>query len=231
MHIDSEAITALTLSIKLAATVTLILLILGTPVAWWLAKKNSLSRSIVQALVALPLVLPPTVLGFYFLLFMGPQGPLGQLTNMLGMQSLNFSYWGLVVGSVVYSLPFVVQPLYSTFSSLSRDLLEAASTLGASPFDRFISIVLPLSKSGFLTAIVLGFAHTIGEFGVVLMIGGNIAGETRVISVEIYDLVEALEYEKAHALSLILIAFSFVVLLSLYLLRSDKPKHKRVTVY
>jgi molybdate transport system permease protein len=229
--IDAQALAAITLSIKLAATVTVILLILGLPLAWWLARKHSISRSLIHALVALPLVLPPTVLGFYFLLFMGPSGPLGELTNRIGIGNLTFTYWGLVLGSTVYSLPFVIQPLYASFMSLPRGLLEAASSMRASPFDQFISIILPLCTPGLWTAAILSFAHTIGEFGVVLMIGGNIPGETRVVSVEIYDLVEALEYDKAHTLSLALLGFSFCVLFCLYFFRQNKHASHTNTVF
>ena len=213
-----SALSAVTLTLKLAALTTLILLLLGTPLAWWLARTHSRLKGAVGALVALPLVLPPTVLGFYFLVTMGPEGPIGRLTQSLGIGLLPFSFAGLVVGSVVYSMPFVVQPLQNAFEAIGDAPLEAAATLRASPLDTFFSVVLPLARPGYLTAIVMGFAHTVGEFGVVLMIGGNIPGKTRVISVQIYDHVEALEYTQAHWLAGGMVAFSFVVLLALYVL-------------
>jgi len=209
------------LTLKLASVTTLVLLLIGTPLAWWLARTASWLKGPVSAVVALPLVLPPTVIGFYLLVALGPQGPLGQLTQMLGWGTLPFTFAGLVVGSVVYSLPFVVQPLQNTFETISERTLEAAATLRASPLDRFFSVVLPLVKPGFLTATVLGFAHTVGEFGVVLMIGGNIPGATRVLSVAIYDHVEAMEYGQAHWLAGGLLLFSFLVLLSLNLFRRN----------
>ena len=187
-----SALPAITLTLKLAALTTLILLLLGTPLAWWLARTRSRLKGAVGALVALPLVLPPTVIGFYFLVTMGPDGPIGRLTQSLGIGLLPFSFAGLVVGSVVYSMPFVVQPLQNAFEAIGDAPLEAAATLRASPLDTFFSVVLPLARPGYLTAIVMGFAHTVGEFGVVLMIGGNIPDKTRVISVQIYDHVEAL---------------------------------------
>ncbi len=213
-----SALPAVTLTLKLAALTTLILLLLGTPLAWWLARTRSRVKGAVGALVALPLVLPPTVLGFYFLVTMGPDGPIGRLTQSLGIGLLPFSFAGLVAGSVIYSMPFVVQPLQNAFEAIGDAPLEAAATLRASPLDTFFSVVLPLARPGYLTAIVMGFAHTVGEFGVVLMIGGNIPGKTRVISVQIYDHVEALEYTQAHWLAGGMMAFSFVVLLALYVL-------------
>ena len=207
---------AIALTLKLAAFSTLILLLLGTPLAWWLARSRSWWKSPLSAVVALPLVLPPTVLGFYLLLGMGPGGPIGQLTQQLGLGLLPFSFAGLVVGSVIYSLPFVVQPMQNAFEAIGERPLEAAATLRASPLDTFFSVVLPLARPGYLTATVMGFAHTVGEFGVVLMIGGNIAGKTRVISVQIYDHVEALEYAQAHALAAGMLLFSFIVLFALY---------------
>ncbi|NHO65384.1 molybdate ABC transporter permease subunit [Aestuariicella hydrocarbonica] len=207
---------AIGLTLRLAFTVTVLLLVIGTPIAWWLARTNSWLRGPVAAVVALPLVLPPTVLGFYFLLAMGPQGWLGQLTQMMGLGGLAFTFWGLVIASMVYSLPFVVQPLQNAMMSLGDRPLEVAATLGAGPCDRFFSVVLPMSRPGFVTAAVLGFAHTVGEFGLVLMIGGNIPGETRLVSVQIYDHVEALEYTQAHWLSAAMVVFSFSVLLVLY---------------
>ncbi|MET0116888.1 MAG: molybdate ABC transporter permease subunit [Sedimenticola sp.] len=206
------------LTLKLASVTTLILLILGTPVAWWLARTNAWYKQAVAAVVALPLVLPPTVLGFYLLILLGPKGPVGTLTEAMGLGTLPFTFAGLVVASVLYSLPFVVQPLQNTFESIGSRLLEVAATLRSTPWDMFVTVVLPLSRSGFLTAAVLCFAHTVGEFGVVLMIGGNIPGETKVLSVAIYDHVETLEYDQAHILSAGMIIFSFAVLLTLYLL-------------
>ena len=195
----------------------------ATPIAWWLASGKSKLRAPIGAIVTLPLVLPPSVLGFYLLVFMGPQGPLGKLTEYLGIGILTFTFPGLVVGSIVYSLPFAVQPLQAAFSSIGRRPLEVAATLGAKPRDAFFSVVLPLAKPGFITAAVLSFAHTIGEFGVVLMIGGNIPGKTQVVSTEIYSYVEALEYGKAHGLALIMVLFSFLVLLGLtYLSRKTE---------
>ena len=211
-------LAAVTLTLKLAALTTAILLLIGTPLAWWLARTRSPLKGAIAALVALPIVLPPTVIGFYFLVTMGPDGPLGRLTQLLGIGLLPFSFAGLVVGSVVYSMPFVVQPLQNAFEAIGDAPLEAAATLRASPLDTFFSVVLPLARPGYLTATVMGFAHTVGEFGVVLMIGGNIPEKTRVVSVQIYDHVEALEYTQAHWLAGGMLAFSFVVLLALYLL-------------
>jgi len=208
--------SAIYLTLKLATTVTCLLMILGTPIAWWLANTRSRFKLVVSAIVALPLVLPPTVLGFYLLLAMGPDGPIGALTYTLGLGTLAFSFWGLVLGSLFYSLPFVVQPIQNAIESLGKRPREVAATLGAGPVDSFFSIVLPQAKAGFITAGVLGFAHTVGEFGIVLMIGGNIADETRVVSVQIYDKVEALEYASAHILAGVLLAFSFIVLLLVY---------------
>ena len=207
---------AIWLTLRLAATVTVLLLLVSTPIAWWLARTGSVFKAPVAALVALPLVLPPTVLGFYLLLAMGPDGPLGRFTQSVGIGLLPFSFWGLVIGSMFYSLPFVVQPIQNAMEAIGERPLEVAATLRATPWDRFLTVVLPLAKPGFVTAAVLGFAHTVGEFGLVLMIGGNIAGETRVVSVAIYDHVEAMEYAQAHGLSAIMLLFSFVVLLSLY---------------
>jgi len=209
-------ITALIITLRLAATTTIILLVVGTPIAWWLANTRSRLRSTIEAIIALPLVLPPTVLGFYLLLAFSPDGPVGRAVALLGLPSLAFSFTGLVLGSVIYSMPFVVQPLQNSFVSLGKQPLEVAATLGASALDRFISVVLPLSKIGYLTAAVLGFAHTLGEFGVVLMIGGNIPGQTQVLSIAIYDHVEALEYGQAHWLAAGLLIGSFLVLLMVY---------------
>ena len=211
-----QDIQALWLSLKLAAVTTVILLALGTPLAWWLARSRWRYRFLVEALVALPLVLPPTVLGFYLLVALGPDGPIGGLVEALGGRPLAFTFTGLVVGSVFYSLPFVVQPLQNAFQAVGRRPLEVAATLGASPVDRFFSVALPLARPGLVTAAVLGFAHTLGEFGVVLMIGGNIPGSTQVISIAIYDHVEALEYGRAHWISGGLLLFSFALLLAVY---------------
>jgi molybdate transport system permease protein len=204
------------LTLRLATTTTVLLLLIGTPLAWWLARTSSWLKIPVGAIVALPLVLPPTVLGFYLLLTLGPQGPVGQLTQTLGLGTLPFTFAGLVIGSVLYSLPFVVQPIQNAFEALGCRPLEVASTLRAGPWDRFFSIAIPLARPGFLTATILGFAHTVGEFGVVLMIGGNIPGATRVLSVAIYDHVEAMEYAQAHWLAGGMLLFSFLVLLALY---------------
>lgn len=215
MTLSAADVTAILLTLRLAATTVVILLVLGTPLAWWLAHTRSALRLVVGPLVALPLVLPPTVLGFYLLLVLGPQGWGGQLTQALGLGLLPFSFAGLVLASVIYSLPFVVQPLQNAFVAIGTRPLEAAATLGAGPWDRFCSVVLPLSRPAFLTATVLGFAHTVGEFGLILMLGGNIPGDTRVVSVAIYDYVEASNYPAAHALAAGLVLFSFVVLLLL----------------
>jgi len=207
---------AIWLTLKLATTVTILLLIIGTPIAWWLARTQSWLKGPIAAIVALPLVLPPTVLGFYLLIAMGPNGFIGELTQSLGLGTLPFTFWGLVFASIIYSMPFVVQPLQNAMEALGERPLEVAATLRAGPIDRFFTIVLPLAKPGFITASILGFAHTIGEFGVILMIGGNIPDETRVVSVQVYDHVESLEYAQAHSLSALLLIFSFVVLLVLY---------------
>lgn len=208
-----DAWQAVFLTLELAGFTTVILLLIGTPLAWWLAGAPSHLRRWGTALVALPLVLPPTVLGFYLLLLMGPEGWLGRLAATVGMDRLAFSFEALVIGSVIYSLPFAVQPLQAAFSAIGSRPLEAAASLGAGPVDRFFSIALPLARSGIFTAIVLTFAHTLGEFGVVLMVGGNIPGETRVLSIAIYDLVEGLQYTRAHLLAGGLLLFSFVSLL------------------
>jgi molybdate transport system permease protein len=210
--------SAIRLTAELAATTTVLLLLVCTPLAWWLARTRSRSKPFWSALVAMPIVLPPSVMGFYLLLLMGPQGPVGQVTESLGLGRLPFTFWGLVVASVIYSLPFVVQPLQQAFEAVPERALEAAATLRAGPWDRFFTVALPLAKPGFLTASVLGFAHTVGEFGVVLMIGGNIPGQTRVMSVAIYDHVEALEFADAHRLSAVMVGFALVVLVSLYAL-------------
>jgi molybdate transport system permease protein len=224
---DSPTWIAVRLTAELAGLTTLLLLLAaGTPLAWWLARTRSRLKPLFASLVAMPLVLPPSVLGFYLLLLMGPQGPVGRLTRALGLGGLPFTFAGLVVGSVLYSMPFVVQPLQQAFEALPEQLLEAAATLRASPWDRFFSVALPLARPGFVTASVLGFAHTVGEFGVVLMIGGNIPGRTRVLSVAIYDHVEAAEYADAHALAAGMLVFALLVLVTLYAvnrpLRSDR---------
>ncbi len=224
--LDATSLAAVRLSIELALATTCILLVLGTPLAWWLARGDAGAlawlRTPVRTLVAMPLVLPPSVLGFYLLVMLGPQGPLGRLTQALGWGTLAFSFWGLLLGSLVYSLPFVVQPLVNAFEAIGRRPLEAAATLRAGPLDAFLHVALPLARPGYLTGAVMGFAHTLGEFGVVLMIGGNIPGQTRVISVQIYDHVEALEYTQAHWLAGGMLVFSFLVLLTLHLTQSRK---------
>ena len=204
------------LTLRLATVTTLLLLLVGTPLAWWLARTPSWLKGPVGAVVALPLVLPPTVIGFYLLVALGPQGALGQFTQALGLGTLPFTFAGLVVGSVLYSLPFVVQPIQNAFEALGERPMEAAAALRAGPWDRFFTVAVPLARPGFLTATILGFAHTVGEFGVVLMIGGNIPGATRVLSVAIYDHVEAMEYAQAHWLAGGMLLFSFLVLLALY---------------
>ena len=214
--LNQSDIAALFVTLRLATLTTLILLVFGTPLAWWLARSQWRFKFFVEALVALPLVLPPTVLGFYLLVALGPRGPVGRLLEAMGGASLAFTFTGLVVGSVIYSLPFVVQPLQDAFTQVGRRPLEVAATLGASPLDRFFTVAVPLARAGFLTATVLGFAHTIGEFGVVLMIGGNIPGETQVLSIAIYDHVESLEYAHAHLLSAGLLSMSFLLLVLVY---------------
>jgi molybdate transport system permease protein len=214
--VTNEDLTAVWLTLRLAAVSTALLLVVGTPIAWWLARTRSWLKGPVGALVALPIVLPPTVLGFYLLVLMGPAGPLGRITQAAGLGLLPFSFAGLVVGSVIYSLPFVVQPLQAAFEGIGERPLEAAATLRAGPWDRFFSVAVPLARTGFAGATVLGFAHTVGEFGVVLMIGGNIPGATKVLSVALYDHVEALEYASAHALAAGMLVFSFLVLLVVY---------------
>jgi len=213
----SEAdITALFITLKLAGLTTIILLIIGTPLAWWLARSQWRFKFLLEAILALPLVLPPTVLGFYLLIALGPNGPVGGLVEAMGGTAPTFSFTGLVIGSVLYSMPFVVQPLQNAFAAIGSRPLEAAATLGASTIDRFFSIAVPLARPGFLTASVLGFAHTLGEFGVVLMIGGNIPGKTQVVSIAIYDHVEQLNYGQAHKLSIALLIFSFALLVGVY---------------
>ena len=215
---------AIWLTVRLAGLVTLILLLVGTPIAWWLARTPSRWKGPVGAVVALPLVLPPSVLGFYLLLAMGPSGPVGQLTQALNLGPLPFTFGGLVIASVFYSLPFMVQPLQTAFEAVGERPLEVAATLRASPLDAFFTVAVPLAAPGFLTASILTFAHTVGEFGVVLMIGGNLPGVTRVASVQIYDHVEALEYLQAHRLSAVMLVFCFVVLLALYAWRPQPRK-------
>ena len=216
-------IDTLFLTLKLASLATLIMLLIGTPLAWWLSRTQTVWKGVINAIVALPLVLPPTVLGFYLLLAMGPHGAIGQLTHWLGIGGLPFTFSGLVLASVLYSLPFVVQPLQTAFAAIDQRWLDTAATLRASRLDSFFSVILPLAKHGFLSASVLGFAHTVGEFGVVLMVGGNIPDQTRVVSVQIYNHVEALEYSQAHGLAAVLLVFSFSVLLVLY-----SVNHKRL---
>jgi molybdate transport system permease protein len=216
---EPEIWQAIWLTVQLSAIVTLILLIAGTPIAWWLSRTSSAWKAPIAAVVALPLVLPPTVLGFYLLIAMGPEGPVGRITNMLGIGQLPFTFPGLVIASVFYSLPFMVQPLQNAFEAMGRRPLEVAATLRASPLDAFFTVAVPMALPGFLTACVMTFAHTVGEFGVVLMIGGNLAGETRVASVQIYDYVEAMHYPQAHGLAAIMVAFSFIVLLLLQIWR------------
>ena len=217
-------LSAIWLTLKLATVVTVVLLIVGTPVAWWLARTRSPLKGVIGAVVALPLVLPPTVLGFYLLLVMGPNGPIGQFTQWLGIGLLPFTFTGLVIGSVFYSLPFVVQPIQNAFEAIGERPLEVAATLRASPWDTFWSVAVPLAKPGFLSGAILGFAHTVGEFGIVLMIGGNIPEKTRVVSVQIYDHVEALDYGQAHWLAGAMLLFSFVVLLALYTFNPSRKK-------
>lgn len=211
-------LSAIIVTIKLAIVSTSILILIGTPIAWWLSQTKFKFKAVFEAIIALPLILPPTVLGFYLLITLGSNGPIGNLLESLGGSSIAFTFTGLVIGSVIYSMPFVVQPLQNSFSSVGRKPLEVAATLGASKIDRFFSVAVPLSRSGFITAAVLGFAHTVGEFGVVLMIGGNIPGETGVVSIAIYDHVEAMEYGQAHWLAGGLLATSFLMLLFVYII-------------
>jgi len=212
----SADFAAIWLTLKLASLTTVILLIVGTPIALWLARTRSWLKGPIGAVVALPLVLPPTVIGFYLLLLLGPNGAVGQLTQRLGLGTLTFSFTGLVIGSVLYSLPFVVQPLQNAFAAIGPRPLEVAATLRAGPWDSFFSVILPLARPGFITGAILGFAHTVGEFGVVLMIGGNIPEKTRVVSTQIYNHVESMEYAQAHWLAGAMLVFSFMVLLALY---------------
>ncbi len=215
MGVDLEPVW---LTLKLAAVTTAVLLVVGIPIAWWLARTRSRAKHVVATLVALPLVLPPTVLGFYLLLLLGPHGPVGELTSSLGLGTLPFTFAGLVVASVLYSLPFVVQPVHNAFEAVGTRPMEVAATLRASPRERFFDVALPLARPGILSGAILGFAHTVGEFGVVLMIGGGIPGETRVMSVAIYDHVESLEWTQAHWLSGGMVLFAFIVVLAMYIL-------------
>ncbi len=215
--LDPADLNAVWLTLKLASVTTCLLLLIATPLAWWLAHSRKWYKGPVAAVVALPLVLPPTVLGFYLLLLMGPHGVVGELTMALGLGRLPFTFYGLVIGSVIFSMPFAVQPIQNAFEAIGKRPLEVAATLRASALDRFMSVALPLARPGFLTAIILAFAHTVGEFGVVLMLGGNIDGETRVLSVAIYNHVEGMEYGAAHLLAGSMVLFSFIVLLLLYL--------------
>ncbi|EEF80985.1 Molybdenum transport system permease protein ModB [Methylophaga thiooxydans] len=211
-----DDLVAFAITLKLAAITTVILLLIGTPLAWWLARSQWRYKFLVETVIALPLVLPPTVLGFYLLVMLGPNGLIGGLSEALGGRPLAFTFTGLVIGSVFYSLPFVVQPLQNVFTAIGENVMEQAATLRAGPIDRFFSVMVPMARPGFLTAAVLGFAHTIGEFGVVLMIGGNIPGSTKVISIAIYDHVESLEYAQAHWLAAVLLLLSFLLLMAVY---------------
>jgi len=222
MSLTSADFAAIWLTLKLASLTTAILLVVGTPIALWLSRSRSWLRGPIGAIVALPLVLPPTVIGFYLLLALGPNGFIGHFTQWLGLGTLTFSFTGLVIGSVLYSMPFVVQPLQNAFSAIGIRPLEVAATLRANPWDTFFSVILPMARPGFITAAILGFAHTVGEFGVVLMIGGNIPDKTRVVSVQIYDHVEAMEYAQAHWLAGAMLVFSFLVLLALYSSRKTR---------
>jgi len=209
--------TVIWLTIRLATVVTLVLLCVATPLAWWLSQSHSRFKPVVSAIFAVPLVLPPTVMGFYLLLLLGPNGPVGRLSELIGLGTLPFSFTGIAIACAVHSFPFVVQPLQNSFEAIGKRPLEVAATLGASSFDCFRNVVIPLARPGFITAIVMGFCHAIGEFGVVLMIGGNIPGKTRVLSVEIYNHVEAMEYARAHWLAGGMVVFSFLALLIIYL--------------
>jgi len=215
----SDILEPIILTVELAATTTVVLLVVSTPLAWWLARSRAWWKDGVAALVALPLVLPPTVLGFYLLLAMGPSSPLGRLAERVFGQTLPFTFEGLVIGSVIYSLPFVVQPVRNAFEAIGERPLEVAATLRASPLDAFFAVAVPLARPGFVAGAVLGFAHTVGEFGVVLMIGGNIPGETKVLSTAMYDHVEAMEWAQAHGLAALMLAFSFAVVLAMMVLQ------------
>ena len=226
VDLNTVDLSAIQLTLKLASLTTCLLLIIGTPIAWWLARTRSRLKGMVGAVVALPLVLPPTVLGFYLLVVMGPQGPIGHLTQALGLGLLPFTFPGLLLASVLYTMPFVVQPVQNAFEAIGERPMEAAATLRAGPWDTFFTVVVPLARPGFLTAAVLGFAHTVGEFGIVLMIGGNIPGKTRVVSVQIYDHVEAMEYTEAHWLAGGMVAFAFLVLFALYTFNNSANRTK-----
>ena len=221
--LTSADLDTLVLTFKVASISTALMMVFGTPLAWWLARTDSAWKGFINAVVAMPLVLPPTVLGFYLLVMMGPAGVIGEFTTWLGLGTLPFTFAGLVVASVLYSIPFVVQPLQAAFNTIGELPLEAAATLRASPLNTFFSVVVPLAKPGFLTAIILGFTHTVGEFGVVLMVGGNIPDKTRVVSVQIYNHVEAMDYADAHWLAGVLLVFSFAVLLVLYTVLKTQP--------
>lgn len=222
--LSESDVQAIWLTVKLSAVVTVLLLLVGTPIAWWMARTRSMWKGAVGALVSLPLVLPPSVLGFYMLLAMGPTGFIGRLTDAVGIGALAFTFWGLVTASILYSLPFMVQPLHNSFEAIGSRPMEAAATLGASPARAFFTVALPMAIPGYVTASIMTFAHTVGEFGVVLMIGGNIPGVTRVASVQIYDHVEAFQYGEAHRLSLIMLGFSFLVLLALHVWQPVRSK-------
>lgn len=226
MPFDPAALQAIWLTVRLATLTTLLLLLIATPLAWWLARTGSRWRAPINALVTLPLVLPPSVLGFYLLLAMGPQGPLGQLTQALGWGLLSFSFTGLLIGSVIFSLPFAVQPLQHAFEAQGQRPMEVAATLRARPLDAFFTVALPQARTGLVTAAILSFAHTVGEFGVVLMIGGNIPGQTRVVSTQLYGHVEAMEYAQAHWLAGGMVAFSLTVLLALYTLNPSTRERR-----
>ncbi|CAI3798373.1 molybdate ABC transporter permease subunit [Rheinheimera sp. MM224] len=216
MELSSADWQAIFVTIRLCTYSTMILLLIATPLAWWLSRGHDVFRTCIQTLVALPLVLPPTVLGFYLLLLLGPQGAIGHYLDSVGIGHLAFRFEGILIASVLYSLPFAVQPLYQAFVRLGHTPLEVAASLGAGPVDRFFSVILPLCRGGFIVAATLSFAHTMGEFGVILMLGGSIPGETRVLSVLIYDHTEAMNYQAAHQLSLLLLGFSFLVLFLVY---------------
>ncbi len=224
MPLTASDLQAIGLTLKVATLTTVILLVLGTPLAWWLARTRSWLKTPLSAIVSMPLVLPPSVLGFYLLVLMGPQGPLGEWTQALGLGLLPFTFSGLVVASVLYSLPFMVQPVQNAMEALGERPLEVAASLRASPLDTFFSVVLPLCKPGLITGAIMSFAHTVGEFGVVLMVGGNIPGETRMVSVQIYDHVEAMEYSDAHRLAAVMLGFSFVVLMVLQMVNGARRK-------
>ncbi len=225
--LNAQAWSAIGLTFQLAAVTSTLLLLLATPLAWWLSQTRSRWKNVVSALVVLPLVIPPTVLGFYLLILLGPSGWLGQWTQTWGLGVLSFSFSGLVLGSLIFSLPFAVQPIQHAFESMGRRPLEVAATLRASPIDAFFSVALPLAKPGLLTALVLSFAHTVGEFGVVMMIGGNIPGQTQVVSTQIYSHVEAMEYAQAHWLSALMVVFSFLVLVTLARLKPQRSGDQR----